>query len=85
MRNIEYDPVTTTKSDKLMRKIFNQKENRFEYEIDVLLSFKREDAAKQFLSALDVDTLERLLATQIEAENYETAKLIQKQLDLKKQ
>jgi hypothetical protein len=63
------------------RKVFIKELNCFGEEIDVTLTCSDNDA---FLSVWDIETLERILKTQLEHENYEMAELVKKHIEMKR-
>lgn len=63
------------------RKVFIKELNRFGEEVDYTLTCNDNDA---FLSVWDIETLERILKTQLEHENYEMAELVKKHIELKR-
>lgn len=63
------------------RKVFIPELNTFGEEVDYQLKC---DDMDWFLSAWDIETLERMLETQLLHENYEMAELIKKHIDIKK-
>ena len=62
------------------RKVFIPELNAFGEEVDYTLTCSDNDA---FLRVWDIETLERILKTQLEHENYEMAELVQKHINIK--
>lgn len=63
------------------RKVYIEEMNCFGEEVDYTLTCIDNDA---FLRVWDVETLERILKTQLEHENYEMAELVKKHIELKR-
>ena len=64
------------------RKVFIEEMNCFGEEVDFTLTCNDNDA---FLEVWDIETLERVLKTRLEHENYEMAELVNKHIKIKQE
>lgn len=65
-------------------KVFLEEFNCFGLEFEASLNFKSQEGLEGFLHLLPVDVLNKFLTSQLEAENYEAAEIIEEQIKLKK-